>query len=38
MTGPGIAGPGLSVAWISRNGALGSPGSVKVILKGVPAA
>jgi hypothetical protein len=38
MTGAGIAGPGLSVAWISRNGGLGSPRSLEIILKGAPAA
>jgi hypothetical protein len=38
MTGAGIAEPGLSVAWISRNGGLGSPRSLEIILKGAPAA
>ena len=38
MTGAGIAGPGLSVAWISRNGGLGCPRSLEIILKGAPPA
>jgi len=38
MTGAGIARPGLSVARISRNGGLGSPRSLEIILKGAPAA
>jgi hypothetical protein len=38
MTGAGIAGPELSVAWISRKGGLGSPRSLEIILKGALAA
>jgi hypothetical protein len=38
MTGAGMAEPGLSVAWISKNGGLGSPRFLEIILKGAPAA
>ena len=38
MTDAGMAGPGLSVAWISSSGGLGSPHSLEIILKGAPPA